>query len=127
METRRHSRKRDAVLALLRSTESHPTADWIYSKLKPEYPDLSLATVYRNLKMFQQDGLVRSVGVVNGQERFDAVTEDHPHFVCTSCGQVSDICNCKMPVNDIQSELGAEITGCDLTYYGKCHDCLVKH
>ena len=50
------------------------------------HPDLSLGTVYRNLLLFQQQGVIQSVGVVNGQERFDADTTPHSHFVCTTCG-----------------------------------------
>ena len=49
---KRHSKKRDAILTCLRQTKSHPTAEWIYQKLKPEYPNLSLGTVYRNLSEF---------------------------------------------------------------------------
>ena len=46
---RKHSHKRDAILECLRCTTSHPTAEWVYTQLKPTIPDLSLATVYRNL------------------------------------------------------------------------------
>ena len=59
---RKHSRKRDAILACLRSTTCHPTAEWVYQQLKPAIPDLSLGTVYRNLSMFKDEGLVISVG-----------------------------------------------------------------
>ena len=55
---RKHSRKRDAILACLRSTTCHPTAEWVYQQLKPAIPDLSLGTVYRNLSMFKDEGLV---------------------------------------------------------------------
>ena len=63
---RKHSRKRDAILACLRSTTCHPTAEWVYQQLKPAIPDLSLGTVYRNLSMFKDEGLVISVGTVGG-------------------------------------------------------------
>ncbi len=65
---RRHSRKRDAILECLRCTTSHPTAEWVYNQLKPTIPDLSLATVYRNLAMFKAEGTIDSVGVYNGLE-----------------------------------------------------------
>ena len=54
----------------------------IYTALKPENPDLSLATVYRNLRDFCADGMAVSLGVINGHERFDADTSPHSHFVC---------------------------------------------
>ena len=72
---RKHSRKRDAILECLRCTTSHPTAEWVYTQLKPTIPDLSLATVYRNLAMFKAEGTIDSVGVYNGLERFDFRTD----------------------------------------------------
>ncbi|MDR1143567.1 MAG: transcriptional repressor [Spirochaetaceae bacterium] len=92
METpRKHSIKRDAILKLLRSTATHPGAQWVYSQLKPRIPDLSLATVYRNLNIFRQEGLALSLGAVNGEERFDGTVEPHPHFICGRCGVVLDL------------------------------------
>lgn len=86
-----YSRKREAILKTLRSTKSHPTADWVYQQLKPTFPDLSLGTVYRNLSRFKEDGTIVSVGVVDGQERFDADTSPHSHFICVGCGAVLDV------------------------------------
>lgn len=86
-----YSRKREAILETLRSTKTHPTADWVYQQLKPAFPDLSLGTVYRNLSRFKEDGTIVSVGVVDGQERFDADVTPHSHFICTACGSVLDV------------------------------------
>ena len=74
---RKKSKKRQAILESLRSVTDHPTAEMIYNRLKPEYPDLSLGTVYRNLAMFLEEGQVISVGTVDGQERYDARTDFH--------------------------------------------------
>lgn len=84
----RYSKKREAILNAIRGTHCHPSAEWVYQTLKPTHPDLSLGTVYRNLVFFQQNGDVQSIGVVKGQERFDAVTTPHSHFICTRCGSV---------------------------------------
>ena len=62
MPPRKHSKKRDAIYECVRSTKTHPSAEWVYSRLKPEIPDLSLGTVYRNLNLFQQEGRLISVG-----------------------------------------------------------------
>jgi Fur family peroxide stress response transcriptional regulator len=87
---RKHSKKRDAILERIRSTSSHPGAQWVYDQLKADIPGLSLATVYRNIKLFQREGSVVSVGVVDGEERFDGRVEPHPHFVCACCGRIMD-------------------------------------
>ena len=70
----RYSKKREALLQIIQDTECHPSAEWLYQTLKPQHPDLSLGTVYRNLQFFREQGIIKSVGVVNGQERFDAET-----------------------------------------------------
>jgi Fur family peroxide stress response transcriptional regulator len=90
MIKRKHSNKRDAILETLKSTSTHPSAQWVYSKLKPVIPDLSMGTVYRNIKFFVKEGLAAFVGVVNGEERFDAIVTPHPHFICGHCGKVID-------------------------------------
>ncbi|WP_010254516.1 Fur family transcriptional regulator [Treponema primitia] len=87
---RKHSKKRDAILERIRSTTSHPGAQWVYDQLKSDIPGLSLATVYRNINLFRREGSVISVGVVDGEERFDGRVAPHPHFVCDCCGRVID-------------------------------------
>ena len=62
MDNTRYSPKRDAILQCLRSTTCHPSAEWVYSQLKPRIPDLSLATVYRNLARFRAEGAVQVIG-----------------------------------------------------------------
>ena len=91
MEARKFSKKRAAILEALRHTDEHPSAEMLYSRLKGEFPDLSLGTVYRNLAMFVADGDAVSVGSVGGQERYDAVTAPHAHFICSCCGRVLDV------------------------------------
>ena len=87
----RFSKKRTAIYDCLCGTKTHPTADWIYQQLLPEFPDLSLATVYRNLAQLKEAGRIRSVGTVAGQERFDADLHPHGHLVCLRCGAVEDL------------------------------------
>lgn len=60
-------------------------------RLKPDIPDLSLGTVYRNLALFREEGKAMSVATVAGQERFDGRTHPHAHFICEKCGRVDDV------------------------------------
>ena len=89
--TRKYSKQRESLVALMRTTTAHPSAAWAYGKLKPAIPGLSLGTVYRNIKVAQEQGELVSVGVVGGEERFDARLDAHPHFVCDKCGAVYDL------------------------------------
>lgn len=121
------SRKRKAILDAIMSSKIHPTAEWIYQQLKPEYPDLSLGTVYRNISRFKEEGIVVSVGVVNGQERFDATVEEHEHFICEECGAVLDIQYQLLP-DSIDQQLarssGLQINSHALIFYGVCPQCI---
>ena len=121
----RYSKKREAILEVLRSTEEHPTADWVYHTLREQFPDLSLGTVYRNLARFKEEGLIVSVGTVNGQERFDAVTNPHTHFICRGCGAVLDLpgLTAELDLNRIASQNGVTIDHHELLFYGLCPHC----
>ena len=128
MEPRsKHFKKREAILNCLRSTNTHPTAEWVYAQLKAEYPDISLGTVYRNLALFKEQGLVISVGTVNGVERFDADTEPHVHFICRECHKVDDLPGMIIPeslTSDVDRHTGGRTEACSLSFTGTCRECL---
>ncbi len=119
-------RKRNAILSYLRSTDVHPSADMVYAHLKPDIPDLSLGTVYRNLSMFRQQGTIASLGAVNGVERFDGNTMPHVHFICTGCSAVIDMPQLQVPQKMTQTAeimLGGKVDACQLTFTGLCGAC----
>lgn len=123
---RRHSTKREAILSLLRATDAHPSAEQIYAQLKPQYPDLSLGTVYRNLAQFRQSGEVLCVGTVDGQERYDADMQPHVHFICEKCGRVLDMHSFPVPdasYDELAERCGFRARTHTLTFYGLCPDC----
>lgn len=126
---RNYSAKRDAILKALRSTTTHPGARWVYESLKPAIPGLSLGTVYRNLGLFRQEGQALSLGTVRGEERFDGVTEPHPHCICSLCGAVLDlppdeaaalVRNCE----DAPKTAGFSIDFRQTVFYGLCERCV---
>ena len=123
-------RKRNAILACVRGTDVHPSADWVYAQLKPEYPDISLGTVYRNLSLFKQQGLIASLGTVNGIERFDGNTQPHVHFICTVCDGVTDLPQIAVPEtlsSQAAAQAGAKINACHLSFTGVCSRCQSKN
>jgi Fur family peroxide stress response transcriptional regulator len=126
---RKHSGKRDAILQTIQSTESHPGAQWVYERLKPAIPDLSLGTVYRNITLFRREGAVISVGVVKGEERFDGRVDPHPHFVCEQCGAILDLDT--QAQSELRTKLSIEIPGCIIDkrktlFYGLCKGCVKR-
>ncbi len=126
MEHTKHFRKRDAILACLRSTTVHPSAEWVYTQLKPEIPNLSLGTVYRNLAYFKEKGEAVSIGTVKGIERFDGNTMPHVHYICTSCGAVIDLPDIEVPGElgmAAEGLSGGTVCACQLTFSGICSEC----
>ena len=124
-----YSRKREAILDALRGTTVHPTAEWVYEQLKPHYPDLSLGTVYRNIKKFCADDVVKSVGVINGQEHFDADMSTHSHLVCQDCGAVVDIFEVffdRDRRSDLEDKYQVSIQQEEVIFKGICKNCLDK-
>lgn len=121
------SRKREAVLAALKGTKVHPTAEWIYQRLKPQYPDLSLGTVYRNLGRFQETGQAVSLGVIGGYERFDGDTRPHAHLVCQQCGAVVDVYDAlpqKEQLDAVSEKTGCKVCSASVMFRGLCPACL---
>ena len=126
----KHFRKREAVLDCLRSTTSHPTAEWVHAQLRAQFPDISLGTVYRNLAMFKDQGIITSLGTVGGVERFDANTEPHVHFICNQCYRVDDLPEMEIPAdlsNAADRCSGGRAEICHLSFTGTCRDCLAEN
>lgn len=121
---RRYSRKREAILAAIKATDCHPSAEWIYNSLKVDIPDLSLGTVYRNIALFKEEGSVVTVGTVDGQERLDGFTDPHVHFICTKCGAVLDVYAPMPDAAALITQIGGRIDGYQLSFYGLCSACL---
>ena len=122
-------RKRNAILACLQRATNHPSAEMVYEMLQKEHPDISLATVYRNLARFKSQGLVSSVATVRGVERFDAMTHPHVHFICTDCDAVIDLPQMELPesLSEKAEEMsGCRVQDCRLTFIGLCEKCASK-
>lgn len=124
--TQRFSRKRQAIYDALMASHVHPSAEELYHTLKPDYPDLSLGTVYRNLKSMVAGGDVVCVANVEGKDRFDAHTEPHAHLVCRECGAVLDLPMTASLAEEcarIAGESGVSIEPHSLRLFGLCATC----
>jgi Fur family peroxide stress response transcriptional regulator len=124
----RNSRQRDRILALLQGTRVHPTADWIYTRLKTEFPSLSLGTVYRNLTILNEQGLINKIHSGSTFDRFEAKVEQHYHLICTQCDSITDF---EMPLYRDLNDRAARMTdfqiqGHRLEFYGLCSACRNK-
>ncbi len=121
----RKSRQRDRILDVLRQTRSHPTAKWIYDKVRKQYPDLSLGTVYRNLGLLVKQGLVNKLDFGSMYDRFEVKTVPHHHFICERCGSVTDL---DLPIDNsltrkLKSATGLKASRHEIRLYGVCEKC----
>jgi Fur family peroxide stress response transcriptional regulator len=117
--------QRHAILSYLLETMTHPTADEIYKALEPRFPSMSVATVYNNLKVFIEAGLVRELTYGDNSSRFDADMSDHYHAQCEMCGRIFDFEHA--PLHDVEEaareQTGFKVKGHRLEVYGICADC----
>ena len=121
----KRSRQRELILQLLQNTGKHPAADWIYNQLKGDFPNLSMGTVYRNLNILIEQGLVKKIDFGSTFDRFEANTKPHYHFICESCGAIIDL---EMPIDEslnerIRNETSYDVYRHKIEYFGVCGSC----
>jgi Fe2+ or Zn2+ uptake regulation protein len=89
--TLRMTPQREVLLQALRESASHPTADELYEKVRRKLPRVSLGTVYRNLEILSERGMIRKIEHSGAQMRFDGDLSDHGHIRCVRCGRLDDL------------------------------------
>lgn len=120
-----YSKQRELILKTVLENRIHPTADTVFSLLKPDHPGLSLATVYRNLKQLARQGLLLKIPVPNGADHFDGTLRPHYHMICEECGQMVDIPPEYVPEFDaaVAEKTGLSIHSHTIVFYGLCPQC----
>lgn len=121
----RNTKQKEAILKYLRDTKSHPTADMIYEVMRKEMPRISKGTVYRNLKVLEENGQISELKLKDTIARYEGKKGKHYHFRCDNCGRVFDI---DEPVDkDIDERVakrtGFKVTRHQLEFRGLCKDC----
>jgi len=117
--------QRHAILEYLVTTKSHPTADDIYKSLSSNFPNMSVATVYNNLRVFRNVNLIKELTYGDASSRFDFVTNDHYHIICNDCGKIVDF---HYPGLQEVEHFASHVTGFKvdshrLEVYGTCPTC----
>lgn len=115
--------QRLAILALLEGNTSHPSAEEIYARLKPEFPSLSLATVYNTLEALAKGGALQEIGIDPERRRFDPNPTPHCHFQCLHCRRVFDWPGAPPETPRPEAAGGFSIQRVTVHLYGLCPDC----
>lgn len=123
---KRHSKQRDAVRSALYSVDCHPTATNVYDIVREEFPNISLATVYRNLSEMRDDGDAIMLTTESGSVHYDAFTAPHSHLHCAKCGKVLDL-SIELPdLCNAANKSGCNVSRYSLMFYGVCKSCRKK-
>ena len=122
---KRHTIQRALVFEAVNKLKCHATADEIYEAIVKEHPNVSRATVYRNLKLLSEIGDIRKIEIPGGADHFDHRCHDHCHVKCEKCGRGFDV---DMEYitgleKSIKDDRGFEFTGYDILFRGICPDC----
>ena len=122
---RRHTIQRSLVLKAVNKLQCHATADEIYEEIIKEHPNVSRATVYRNLNLLSETGHIRKIEIPGGADCFDHLCHDHCHVKCEKCGRIFDV---DMEYvtgleKNIRNDRGFSFTGYDIIFRGICPNC----
>jgi Fur family peroxide stress response transcriptional regulator len=121
----RKTKQRKAILDFLRKTESHPTADQIYDSVRKIIPSISKGTVYRNLQVLIDSGIVSVLDIRGTLSRYEVRQAAHYHFRCEGCGRVIDL---DLPVDPgldgrVSKRTGFVVSGHQTEFRGWCASC----
>ena len=112
------------IYEIVNSSQSHLTAEQVFSELKKVYPAVSQATVYNNLNKLYGAGRIRRVSVEGSPDRYDR-TVKHDHLVCRRCGRLTDVCLEDL-TDSLKRQLGGEFFSYDLKIFYICPECREK-
>jgi Fur family transcriptional regulator, peroxide stress response regulator len=121
----RKSSQRDAILRVVMNTTTHPGADWVYDQVRKEIPNISLGTVYRNLKLLAQAGEIQELDIPGSLTRFDGTSSNHYHFRCEKCSHIFDLdekVDCSIE-RRIAKKTGFKVKSHYLEFIGLCSNC----
>jgi Fur family ferric uptake transcriptional regulator len=119
------TKQRKVIVEELKKLKTHPSATALYELVRKRLPRISLGTVYRNLDLLAEAGIIQKLETAGTQKRFDGTVENHYHVRCVQCGQVDDI---PLPlfgeIEDLLGELSNyKILSHRLEFQGVCPSC----
>ena len=127
--TLRMTNQRELILTELKKSKKHLSADELYERVKKVMPRISLATVYRNLEILSEAGMIGKLEISGRQKRFDYDTEEHDHIYCVQCHRVDNIVLDRRVEDQehVGTAKGYTVTGMRVEFAGICPSCRRKN
>jgi Fur family ferric uptake transcriptional regulator len=121
----RMTRQRQVILEVLRRSSGHLTGDEVYRRARRRLPHISLGTVYRNLELLSDAGLVGKVEMAGTARHYDVTVAPHYHIRCLHCGKVEDLPLASLVALERQAQAatGYEVVAHHLELAGLCPQC----
>ena len=123
-----YSRQREEVIKFIKSSYSHPTAEDVYVAVKAKDPAVSRSTVYRNLGLLVESGMLKQLSMKVGPDRYDYMRKPHNHAMCIKCGKVFDFeysFEYEKLEKVIKEQTGIEISKDGIAFEGICDSCKI--
>lgn len=118
----RSTRQRAAIQEALTRLGRPLLPQELLAEAQKAVPNLSLATIYRNVKGLIADGVVDVVSLPGETDRYEIHKHHHHHFHCNTCQQVTDIDACPGDLSRLMPT-GYKLESHELTLYGRCPSC----
>ena len=118
----RYSKQRELITEIIKGRKDHPTADMIYTSARELEPNISLGTVYRNLKLLADEGVIITLETEDKRLHYDGDLSRHSHFICSKCGKIIDLFKPANTPTEL-NEIGVTVNSEKCVYYGHCQTC----
>jgi Fe2+ or Zn2+ uptake regulation protein len=117
------TKQREVIFAAVTAGRTHPTADELFLQVRKELPNISLATVYRNLNHMAGQGKLRKLEIPGQPDRFDWDMTPHDHIICEKCGRIFDFALPTSLQEEICQASGMQVTRYEVIAQGICSAC----
>ena len=120
--------QRRVIAHVLEDNADHPDVEELYARANEMDPNISLATVYRTLRLLTTMDLLRQLELPEGGKRFELATDDdhdHHHLICVACGRTEEFeSEAVLEAGaDAAERFGFKLLSSRLTVRGLCPSC----
>ncbi len=125
----RHTLPRERILSYLDRKNVHPTPEELYQGLRKKGYSIGLSTVYLNLQVLREAGLIREFKDPKGVTRYDGYSKPHYHLACRACGRVEDVLASELPeflepvLPQVEEKSNWQVDEAWVTFVGYCPRC----